>query len=107
MKGLCEVKNKMKTKTKEQTKTTQYIVSTKQAKVTQQQKTNEERQARWLQKAKEGRKAWQLAYDAKVKKQARPDPKPSEEMTIKEEDYWYRKQLREAMEDEDIFSYSW
>ena len=71
--------------------------------------TNEERQARWLAIAIETRRQWQENHDAKHQKVAVSKTPDTANMTIQQEDYWYRKEMREAMEedDADMFSYNW
>ncbi len=71
--------------------------------------TPEETHQRLRLLAMERAKKWQQEYDAKhAKTVAKKPARDTANMTIEQEDYWYRKEMREAMEDEcDMFSYRW
>ena len=99
----------MKTMKTDKLQKTQEKTGFAQVSIKTETETNEERQARWLAVAIETNRQWQLKQDAKPKKVAVPQTPDTVNMTIQQEDYWYRKEMREAMEDDDVdmFSYKW
>lgn len=96
--------------TKTTDKQTEIITRFKVVEIADKPETPEEAHQRRRELATTQRRRARAEYDAKHAKTVATKPAPdTANMTIEQEDYWYRKEMREAMDDEecDMFTHRW